>query len=89
MSISGSGGRLKSGSRTVTEVGAWTAQALGNGCLRVQVTQHTPDPFWWEHHDPARLKLDLDFGREGLRGPVEVVSPNPLTLILTIPPEEA
>ena len=87
LTISGSGGRLKSGSRVVTELGTWTAEALGGGRLRVAVKDHQPDPFWWEHHDPAKLRLDLAIGRDGLQGPVELLSPAPLTLILTIPEE--
>lgn len=89
LAITGRSGRLKSGSRVVTEIAGWEAQAVGGGRLRVAVTAHEPDPFWWEHHDPARLRLDLDFGREGLRGPAELLSSAPLTLIMTLPQEEA
>jgi len=81
--ITGAGGRLRSGSRTVSELGAWSAAASGDGHFRVTVGRHAPDPYWWEHHDPARLALELAFGKHGLRGRAVLLSPDPLILTLT------
>jgi len=78
--LHGTAGCLKSGSRVVTELRGWRAEAVEVGRLRVAVTAHTPDPYWWEHYNPDRLKLDLALGRRGLRGPATLISTEPLVL---------
>lgn len=83
LTLTGTGGILKSGTRTVTELGAWTAESLGNNMARVAVKDHTPDPFYWEHHNPDRLKLYLPFGRNELRGTAVMVAAVPLILEFT------
>jgi len=80
--INGTAGCLKSGSRVVTEFQGWRAEAVDGARLRVAVLAHTPDPYWWEHYNPDRLKLDLAFGKGGLRGPATIVSASPLVLDL-------
>jgi len=89
ITITGTGGRLKSGSRIVTALGVWTAESIGNNQARVTVTTHTPDPFYWEHHNPAKLKLFLPFGRNELRGSAVLVAAEPLILEFTQDEEEA
>jgi hypothetical protein len=81
--IRGRTGVLRSGSRVVTELVGWRAESFPDGTLRVHPYHHEPDPYWWEHHDGSWLVLDLDFGRDGLRGPATIVASEPLVIDMT------
>ena len=81
--IRGRFGRLRSGARTVAELDGWEAEPTGEATLRVRAKDCRPDGFWWEHRNAGRLALDLDFGRDGLRGPAVIESDDPLIVVVT------
>lgn len=77
ISVMGRGGLLRRGGRVVTELGRWSAEALPDGTLRITAHEHDPDPYWWERREGGGLVLDLDFGRDGIRGAAELVASDP------------
>ncbi len=81
---SGLSGRLRSGGRVIAELDGWTAEQAGERSLRVTAPAPRRDAFWWEHWDAAKLVLDLDFGRTGLRGPAVMESDDPLVAVVEL-----
>lgn len=80
----GKSGRLRSGGRVIADLAAWTAEPSGESGLRVRAGECERDAFWWEHRDAARLVLDLDYGRAGLRGPAAIESDDPLVVVVEL-----
>lgn len=83
----GRGGELRHGHRIVSDLEAWTAsvhQVSGDDrevTLRLSVSKHDPDPFWFEHAPTERLYLEIPLGRRRLGGQAQIVSRSPILVI--------
>ena len=81
----GRGGELRHGHRTVSDLGTWTASIQEASddqvTLRLNVTKHTPDGYWFEHAPAGRLYLEIPLGRRQMGGAAKIVSRTPALII--------
>ena len=83
--VTGRGGELLDGHQLLTELIRWTmtvSEAEGNRMkIRLDVKQHTPDDWAWEHAPDDGLTLEAKFGRRVMRGDARIVGRIPAVVI--------
>jgi hypothetical protein len=88
--LRGKGGELRHGHRTVSDLGGWTAtvQQVSEDdqrvTLRLDVRQHEPDTFWFEHAPESRLWLEIPLGRRAMGGLARILSRTPFVIEATL-----
>ena len=64
----------------IAEFRDWRAEHIDDTNLRVRADLTFSDQFWMENHG-GNVSCELDYGRDGLRGPATLESTEPLVLV--------